>query len=144
MRKPPLPEPCITPVLGGCSPRRALCDRRCVSHLQQIGNLMSLFASSEDSAPATGSESNVYFLSIPAAKSCQKSGPAPSTWCPKSPDDFKTPFLGFSTVMVLAVCVCTTINYLNHPDDGQFCKPGTYKLYDFVYALVHYTCPNKG
>lgn len=49
------PGPCLPGALGGI-------DKR-------IRNLMSLFAYSEDSSPATGSESNVYFLSIPAAES---------------------------------------------------------------------------
>lgn len=48
-------RPCLPGALGGIYKR--------------IWNLMSLFAYSEDSSPTTGSESNVYFLSIPAAES---------------------------------------------------------------------------
>lgn len=68
----------------------------------------------EDSSPATGSESNFSWQSIPPAESYTRtsqkpSPPFPSTWCykPKSPQRL-------STLVAFAVCFYTNINCWNH------------------------------
>lgn len=134
----------ITPRWCRFTHRRAWSDWSSRGISKWTWNLMSLFTYSEGSSPATGSESNVYFLSIPAAKSrtqtSQKTGPVPNTWCYKSPDDFKTQVCRFQCCSGFSSCFFVQpLNYLNHRRRQSVLQILVHRICILLYMLWYTT-----
>lgn len=82
-------------------------------------------------------------LNIPAAKSrtqtSQKRRPVPSTWCYKSPNDFKTQVFRFQYCSGFSSLFLCNHKLFKSWDDSQFYKPGTYIICMILYMRWYTT-----
>lgn len=138
LRTPRQPEHSIGPMLRPLLPRSLWSAGATWGRHERIRKLMSLFAYPEDNSPAR--------LCVQILSAKQPSHHVPHSDQPKSSPcsqhlALQVPrwlqpksSLGLDTAVALAVCFCTTVNYLNRLR-WQFYEPGTYALRKFVYAL---------